>query len=62
MCAEMSYLRGACGVTRWEGQSNESMYEKCGIGTCGSGVKVLSGGMGEKKYIEVVWPQMLLKY
>ncbi len=24
---EMSYLRGACGVTRWEGENNESMYE-----------------------------------
>ncbi len=43
VCAvEMSYLRGACGVTRWEGESNEC--------------QVWSGGMGEKKYIEVVWP------
>ncbi len=24
---EMSYLRGACGVTRWDGLSNE----RCGI-------------------------------
>ncbi len=24
---EMSYLRGACGVTRWDGESNESVYE-----------------------------------
>ncbi len=32
VCAvEMSYLRGACGVTRWDGQSNESVYEKCGM-------------------------------
>ena len=23
---EMSYLRGVCGMTRWEGESNESMY------------------------------------
>ena len=22
---EMSYLRGACGVTRWEGENNESV-------------------------------------
>ncbi len=29
---EMSYLRGACGVTRWDGESNESMYEGCGMG------------------------------
>ena len=26
---DMSYLRGACGVTRWEGESNESLYERC---------------------------------
>ena len=25
---EMRYLRGACGVTRWDGESNESVYEK----------------------------------
>ena len=24
---EMSYLRGACGMTGWDGESNESMYE-----------------------------------
>ena len=30
---EMSYLRGACGVTRREGESNESM------GLCANGVK-----------------------
>ncbi len=36
---EMSYLRGACVVTRWEGENNESVYEKCGVETCASGVK-----------------------
>ncbi len=35
---EMSYLRGACGVTRWDGLSNESMYERCGMRKHGSGV------------------------
>ncbi len=25
---EMSYLRGACGVSRWDGLSNESLYER----------------------------------
>ena len=35
----MSNLRGARGVTKWEGESNESMYERCGIGACGNGVK-----------------------
>ncbi len=29
---EMSYLRGACGVGRWDGLSNESVYERCGSG------------------------------
>ncbi len=51
---EMSYLRGACGVTRWEGESNESVYERCGMGTCAS--EVWRGGIGKKKCIEVVWP------
>ncbi len=32
VCAvEMSYLRGACGVSRWDGLSNESVYERCGM-------------------------------
>ncbi len=32
VCAvEMSYLRGACGVNRWDGLSNESVYERCGM-------------------------------
>ncbi len=29
---EMSYLRGAHGVTRWDGESNESMYKRYGMG------------------------------
>ncbi len=28
---EMSYLRGACGVSRWHGLNNESVYEKDAI-------------------------------
>ncbi len=35
---EMSYLRGACGVSRWDGLSNESVYERCGMRGCGSEV------------------------
>ncbi len=35
---EMSYLRGACGVSRWDGLSNESVYERCGMRRRGSGV------------------------
>ncbi len=34
----MSYLRGACGVNRWDGLSNESVYERCGMRGRGSGV------------------------
>ncbi len=26
-------------MSRWEGVSNESVYERCGMGTHGSGVK-----------------------
>ena len=33
---ERSYLRGACGLTRWE---DESVYEKCGTGPCAKEVK-----------------------
>ncbi len=36
---EMSYSRGACGVTRSDGESNESIYERCDMGSCANGVK-----------------------
>ena len=36
---EMSYLRGACGVTRWDGESNENVYERCGMGERANGVR-----------------------
>ncbi len=35
---EMSYLREACGVNRWNGVSNETVYERCGMRRHGSGV------------------------
>ncbi len=35
---EMNYQRGACGVTRWDGESNESVYERCGMGSQANGV------------------------
>ncbi len=35
---EMSYLRGACGVSRLDGMSNKSVYESCSMSGCGSGV------------------------
>ena len=31
--------REACDMTRWEGESNGSVYERCGIGPCTNGVK-----------------------
>ncbi len=34
----MSYLRGICGVTRWDGESSESVYERCGMGSQMNGV------------------------
>ncbi len=36
---EMSYLRGVCGVSRWDGLNNESVYERCGMRGRGSGVE-----------------------
>ncbi len=36
---EMSYLRGACGVSRWDALSNESVYERCGMRGRGNGVR-----------------------
>ncbi len=35
---ELSYLRGSCGVTRWDGESNERVYERCGMGSHANGV------------------------
>ncbi len=35
---EMSYLRGACGVSRWDGLINESVYERCVMRGRGIGV------------------------
>ena len=40
MCGvEISYLRRACGVTRWESESNESVYERYRIELYINGVK-----------------------
>ena len=36
---EISYLRRACGMTRWEGENKESVYERCDMGPCANGVK-----------------------
>ncbi len=47
---EMSYLRGACRVTRWDGENNESVYELWYGKPC-KWSELWSGGMGEKKYV-----------
>ena len=36
---EMSYLRGACGSTWQEMESNENVYERFGMGSKGEGIK-----------------------
>ncbi len=43
---EMSYLRGGCGVNRWDGVSNVSVYERCSNRPYAiSGVCALATGM-----------------
>ncbi len=44
---EMSYLRGACGVSKWDGESNESIYEWFVMSMCANGVKY-----GEVKWVK----------
>ena len=36
---EIHDLKGASSITRWHGESNESMYEKCGMVPCANRVK-----------------------
>ena len=31
-------LRETCAVTRCEDESNENMYERCGMGPCANGI------------------------
>jgi len=39
VCAvEMSYIRGACGLSRWDGESNVNVYENFGMGATAKGV------------------------
>ncbi len=47
---EMKYLRGACGITRWDCESNESMYVEYGIGTEEGGVNY-----GMVKWVKKRW-------
>ncbi len=52
----MSYLKGKCGVTRYEGESNETCMKARGLVTCASQVKCGVVEWVKKKYIEVAWP------
>ncbi len=51
---EMSYLRGACGVSRWAGLNNECAYEMWHERKWKWG-GVWCEGMGEKEHSEMVW-------
>ena len=35
---EINHLRGVCDIIRWEGESNDSMYERWGMGIRANGV------------------------
>lgn len=53
---EMSYLRGACGMSKWDVESNGDMYERLGMGRTVEGVDYgvvewIKCGM----YVEMVW-------
>lgn len=41
----MSYVSGACDMTRWNGESIESAYERCGMG-----MRVISVDCGVRKF------------
>ncbi len=47
-------MRGACGVSRWDGQSNEDVYGKFGMSEAAAGV-----GCGMVEWVkcntEMVW-------
>ncbi len=43
---EMSYIKGTCGVSRWDGESYESMYDRFGTGVTVKGVDCGVGGVG----------------
>ncbi len=53
---EISFMREACGVSRWDRLSNEGVYERCGMRGHGSGDGVWCGGVCEKEHPEMVWP------
>ena len=43
VCAmEINYLREACSMTRYEGESNVSVYGRCGMRTCANKSRIMS--------------------
>ena len=50
---EVWMWKGACGVTRWDGESMESMYERCDMGIHANGVNCRVVEWVRKKYFEV---------
>ncbi len=51
---EMSYMRGACGVSRLDGESNEDMYERFGMSEAAVGM--------DSRVIELVKRSTLIWY
>lgn len=41
-------------MTRWDGEISESEHERCGMRSHANRVNC-GGGMGETKYVEMVW-------
>ena len=52
---EMSYLRGGCGVIRWEDEIYESVYERCGMKPCGIGMNCDVVEWVEKNTLKWFW-------
>lgn len=43
-------------VSKWDSESNGSIYERSGMGTCAYEV-MCGGGMGKQKHPKMVWLQ-----
>ncbi len=50
----MSYVLGACGLSRWDGESNEDMYGRFGMSETAVGMDC---GMDEwmERSTEIIW-------
>ncbi len=38
MAVEMSYIRGVCGISRWDLENNKNVYETFGMSAAAKGV------------------------